>query len=387
MSSLYMSPVQVLNSKVTGLASTVEAIQDSLKQVRSSCGLDKEEGSEHDDMLRIRTLIDEACTALRTTFKEDLRKERQLLDVAMTHKCEHAITQMIRDKFELLSKRCDILAEATSSIPHHISTNSSTITAGTETTLSGHSLDDIAEQVKQVQTEMAQLKEHVTNVNESDNDDEDDDDVRPKDLKSDLVSLREELRSFMASQIDRNKREEKERNHILQSVERRWKHDDASREKERLRSYQESVARSRIVDERINALCSSLNQFERKHAAASTHRQDNADIIDEEPHPSACDYDDGRKQEQPQEPEKEQDPEPEKKQGPEPEQRKDDDDVQDASSAPAPPSPAPVTTAPVTTAPDDAAAPATTTRKGNNGGGAKKGTKTIKSRKNNTLRL
>lgn len=115
MSSLYVNPLHALNNKITGVADTVKGLQATLDDMRLKCGLANDEREAGDVMRHLRppvqSMIDVSTASLRSSVKEEIRKERQLMDVAMTYKCEHIITQVLREKFEFVAKRCDVLGD------------------------------------------------------------------------------------------------------------------------------------------------------------------------------------------------------------------------------------------------------------------------------------
>lgn len=109
MTSMYANPMHQMRNQVTTLTNSVNAIRDTLQK----CGIDASGEDRTEDRVRpiAQSLIEIAISNLRAQVKEDIRKERHLLDVAMTYKCEHAISQAVRDKFEFLTKRCDVLGD------------------------------------------------------------------------------------------------------------------------------------------------------------------------------------------------------------------------------------------------------------------------------------
>jgi uncharacterized phage infection (PIP) family protein YhgE len=106
---MYTNPMYVLKTQVNGLVESVNNMQETMKR----CGLDTDGKDTTLDKVKpcVQSMIEDAISSMRSQFKEDIKKERHLLDVAMTYKCENAISQIVRDKFETLSKRCDTLAD------------------------------------------------------------------------------------------------------------------------------------------------------------------------------------------------------------------------------------------------------------------------------------
>jgi len=276
MSSMYMSPVQALNTKITSFAATLEQLQESVKQVRNSCGLDRESGGqeEEDHLLRVRILIDEACTLVRANFKEDLRKERHLLDVAMTHKCEHAITQMIRDKFELLSKRCDILAEATSC--------NKTVASSTETLTTHKSTteEDDAQQQQQASVNGSVTTARALEVLQGDVES-----MKKQVLQNcttsesvsqpDFEGLKAAFEEFVATNEELRKKEERDRQDIVTKLQAEVQHANERRDKDRVRFNQEITAQNRVIDDKLKMISASLHALDCKcESTCSAFRDD-----------------------------------------------------------------------------------------------------------------
>lgn len=170
--AMAINPMNVLNQRMLGLTNSVQELQRSVEQVRMRTGVDEDnyDGLKHVRPV-VRDMIEEAVAAVRASFREELKKERHLLDVAMTYKCEHAITHMIRDKFDLLSKRCDILGEKISSLYDAlpaggcVTTTSSTPDASSTATMESLNKDLAAlrERLEELAAKQATDSEECTN--------------------------------------------------------------------------------------------------------------------------------------------------------------------------------------------------------------------------------
>ena len=123
MTSMYTNPMHQMRNQVAALTNSVNTINDTLQK----CGIEASGGYKMEDLVRpiAHNMIEDAISKLRSQIKEDIKKERHLLDVAMTYKCEHAISQAVRDKFEFLTKRCDVLGEKIDEISEKAATTSS----------------------------------------------------------------------------------------------------------------------------------------------------------------------------------------------------------------------------------------------------------------------
>lgn len=133
---MYPNPLQVLNGRLQGVAATVASLEKTVDQLCAKVGVvNGDEGSTESGSTKppqvaaaaadpkgappslgqlrepVQRLLDESAAALKAGFKEDIKKERQLLEVAMTYKCEHAVLQLVKDRFDALSRRHDVLSE------------------------------------------------------------------------------------------------------------------------------------------------------------------------------------------------------------------------------------------------------------------------------------
>lgn len=106
---MYQNPMLQLRNQVATLVTDVKDIQ----KILTDYGIGSSEENKIEDRVRpmIEDMIEANSIKLKSQFRDDVKKERHLLDIAMTYKCEHAIMQAIRDKFELVTKRCDNMNE------------------------------------------------------------------------------------------------------------------------------------------------------------------------------------------------------------------------------------------------------------------------------------
>jgi prefoldin subunit 5 len=104
-----------MNSIAAQIAAT-NAVQTTLQKAVADLRKENEtypkwSNEQVDDRIRVISteLIKASISDLKDGMRTDMKKERHMMDVAMTYKCEHAVAQMVADKFETLNNRIGTL--------------------------------------------------------------------------------------------------------------------------------------------------------------------------------------------------------------------------------------------------------------------------------------